>query len=176
MSGQRKPPFCHYFNNNKACPYETNCRFQHKESKPCKDGANCTRHKCQFRHQPTSGGNHFLSNQNYYWNGGGTDRSPTTVQASPTQMMSINAVPLSLTPNCETIGNNPPFPMVSYHVPPIMNNQSATISSNNIQQSNETQPFPHHFPPPPFPFPFLPTSHVPNSLHHNVLQQTQVGA
>ena len=43
--------FCHYFNNEKVCPFEEiGCKFIHKDSKPCKNGGKCEKKLCQFRH------------------------------------------------------------------------------------------------------------------------------
>ena len=42
---------CHYFNNNKVCPYEfVGCMFQHAEAKECPSSNSCSKTKCQFRH------------------------------------------------------------------------------------------------------------------------------
>ena len=60
----------HYFNNDKACPFEGECRFRHEPSKRCRDDNNCKRSKCQFQHQ----GSHFLDQDNGQWNGGGPYR------------------------------------------------------------------------------------------------------
>ena len=43
--------FCHYFNNNKHCPYENiACKFQHKDSPKCKYNENCRNKLCQYKH------------------------------------------------------------------------------------------------------------------------------
>ena len=43
--------FCHYFNNNKECPYESiGCMFKHKKSTECKYGRTCFAELCQFQH------------------------------------------------------------------------------------------------------------------------------
>ena len=131
--GQRRPPFCHYFNNNKVCPFEANCRFQHKESWICRDGVNCTRHMCQFRHQQSTGGNGGLNNQNYYWNGGGSNvanaSTPTVNGGRTTQQLGENV------PNS-----------ASSHLPTPVNNQQAWV-----QPQNQQLVVPNHSPFPPFP-------------------------
>ena len=60
--GNRGRPFCHYFNNNLKCPFDGECRFRHEPSKPCKDGTDCQRWKCQFQH-----GQVFLGQENGQW-------------------------------------------------------------------------------------------------------------
>ena len=53
----KKKIFCHYFNNQKLCPYEEiGCMFLHKENKPCKNEGECKRILCQFRHANSDGG------------------------------------------------------------------------------------------------------------------------
>ena len=43
---------CHFFNSNKPCPFERlGCKFNHKYSKSCKFGLQCTFKMCQFKHQ-----------------------------------------------------------------------------------------------------------------------------
>ena len=42
---------CHYFNNNKDCPYaKRGCKFQHKMADQCQFTNTCTRKMCQFQH------------------------------------------------------------------------------------------------------------------------------
>ena len=42
---------CHYFNNDKECPFVKNgCKFLHEESSECKFGKSCDRTMCQYRH------------------------------------------------------------------------------------------------------------------------------
>ena len=42
---------CHFFNNNKFCPYEKlGCKFAHKPSKKCKFAESCKETLCQFQH------------------------------------------------------------------------------------------------------------------------------
>ena len=43
--------FCHYFNNDKECPFEDQCVFAHEESPVCKFGAGCERIMCMFQHE-----------------------------------------------------------------------------------------------------------------------------
>ena len=43
--------FCHYFNNNKDCPFEDECIFVHEESDNCKYGKQCERKLCMFKHE-----------------------------------------------------------------------------------------------------------------------------
>ena len=40
--------FCHYFNNEKDCPYEDECIFVHEESDNCKFGNGCERLLCMY--------------------------------------------------------------------------------------------------------------------------------
>ena len=42
--------FCHYFNNDKDCPFEDRCIFVHEESGNCRYGKNCERNLCMFQH------------------------------------------------------------------------------------------------------------------------------
>ena len=42
--------FCHYYNNNKECPYDNECIFAHEESEQCKFGKACDRVMCMYRH------------------------------------------------------------------------------------------------------------------------------
>ena len=43
--------FCHYFNNEKDCPFEGHCIFAHDESPDCKFGQTCERIMCMFSHE-----------------------------------------------------------------------------------------------------------------------------
>ena len=43
--------FCHYFNNEKDCPYEDECIFVHEESNDCKFGKGCERLLCMYKHE-----------------------------------------------------------------------------------------------------------------------------
>ena len=45
--------FCHYFNNNKECPYEEECIYIHKDSEDCRFGSKCERQMCMFKHEET---------------------------------------------------------------------------------------------------------------------------
>ena len=43
---------CHYFNNNKSCPFEEHgCKFIHAASNFCTFGTTCSRRLCPSRHQ-----------------------------------------------------------------------------------------------------------------------------
>ena len=47
--------FCHYFNNEKPCPYEEfGCKFKHEKSSTCSYGQRCNNTLCQFQHKQTS--------------------------------------------------------------------------------------------------------------------------
>ena len=42
---------CHYFNNDKDCPFEVlGCKFLHQVSKNCEHDSKCTRRLCPYRH------------------------------------------------------------------------------------------------------------------------------
>ena len=42
---------CHYFNNDKICPYEAiGCKFRHQNSKMCSFNEKCKFELCQFKH------------------------------------------------------------------------------------------------------------------------------
>ena len=43
--------YCHYFNNEKVCPFEDKCVFLHEKSDACKFGKSCERINCTFRHE-----------------------------------------------------------------------------------------------------------------------------
>ena len=46
---------CHYFNNEKSCPYEeVGCMFDHNISEKCKFFKICRRPMCQYRHEITN--------------------------------------------------------------------------------------------------------------------------
>ena len=52
MHESEKYIHCHYFNNDKKCPFEeVGCKFIHKKTNICKYGENCNRHLCQFQHE-----------------------------------------------------------------------------------------------------------------------------
>ena len=43
--------FCHYYNNEKECPFEDQCIFAHKDSPKCKFEDGCERMLCMFQHE-----------------------------------------------------------------------------------------------------------------------------
>ena len=43
--------FCHYFNNDKDCPFDEECIFAHEDSRACKFGNGCERMMCMFQHE-----------------------------------------------------------------------------------------------------------------------------
>ena len=48
---EEKPRTCHFFNNNKKCPYENvGCKFLHEEAEGCRFEHLCNRTLCQYRH------------------------------------------------------------------------------------------------------------------------------
>ena len=45
---------CHYYNNNKVCPFEpVGCKFKHVKSKQCKNQTNCKNKLCPLQHLAT---------------------------------------------------------------------------------------------------------------------------
>ena len=42
--------YCHYYNNDKECPFGDNCLYEHEESEKCKFGKGCERLMCMYRH------------------------------------------------------------------------------------------------------------------------------
>ena len=42
--------YCHYFNNDKDCPYAEECIFLHEDSELCRFGKICDRINCMFKH------------------------------------------------------------------------------------------------------------------------------
>ena len=42
--------FCHYYNNNKDCPYSDQCIYAHEDAVDCMFGNDCERILCMFRH------------------------------------------------------------------------------------------------------------------------------
>ena len=42
--------YCHFFNNDKTCPYDERCVFLHEVSKFCRYGEMCERELCMYRH------------------------------------------------------------------------------------------------------------------------------
>ena len=56
--------FCHYYNNDKFCPFEANgCKFAYLEAPSCKFKRHCGNNLCQFTHKNTT-----HSEQNQYGN------------------------------------------------------------------------------------------------------------
>ena len=51
ISHEKANLYCHYFNNKKNCPYESESVFLHEHSKPCKYGVICERDMCLFKHE-----------------------------------------------------------------------------------------------------------------------------
>ena len=44
--------YCHYFNNDKRCPFsEIGCKFKHEISHECFHGKECAFSLCQYRHK-----------------------------------------------------------------------------------------------------------------------------
>ena len=43
--------YCHYFNNNKDCPFDDECIFLHEDSEDCKFGNVCERTLCMYKHE-----------------------------------------------------------------------------------------------------------------------------
>ena len=50
--------YCHYYNNNKQCPFSEECIFAHKIAKECIYGNQCERMYCMFKHDE-----HFQNNE-----------------------------------------------------------------------------------------------------------------
>ena len=48
--------FCHFFNNNKDCPFDDQCIYLHEESDNCKYGKSCERILCMFKHEECDDG------------------------------------------------------------------------------------------------------------------------
>ena len=43
---------CHYYNNNKKCPFEAiGCMFEHSFSGKCQHGERCNKNLCTFQHE-----------------------------------------------------------------------------------------------------------------------------
>ena len=42
--------YCHFYNNNKNCPFESQCIFLHEDSQECKYGKICERVNCMYKH------------------------------------------------------------------------------------------------------------------------------
>ena len=45
--------FCHFFNNNKKCPYADQCFYAHEEADICKFENKCERSNCMYKHPVT---------------------------------------------------------------------------------------------------------------------------
>ena len=50
ISHENMKLYCHYFNNEKVCPFDEECVFLHEDSGICKYGAACERDLCMFQH------------------------------------------------------------------------------------------------------------------------------
>ena len=54
MHDSQKIKKCHYFNNQKSCPYEQiGCMFQHLPAGDCRNGELCKIKLCSFNHENT---------------------------------------------------------------------------------------------------------------------------
>ena len=50
--GNDSQKYCHYFNNQKSCPFEEiGCMFKHEDSPICFFGPKCENRLCQFKHK-----------------------------------------------------------------------------------------------------------------------------
>ena len=43
--------YCHFYNNEKTCPFADECIFLHEDSKFCKFDLVCERNFCMFKHR-----------------------------------------------------------------------------------------------------------------------------
>ena len=43
--------YCHFYNNEKNCPFEADCIFLHENSTKCRYGQLCERQNCMFKHR-----------------------------------------------------------------------------------------------------------------------------
>ena len=43
--------FCHYFNNDKDCPFDDECIYIHEDAENCRFGRHCERKFCMFKHE-----------------------------------------------------------------------------------------------------------------------------
>ena len=43
--------YCHFYNNDKECPYGDECIFMHEDSDECKFGKGCERTLCMYKHE-----------------------------------------------------------------------------------------------------------------------------
>ena len=48
------PLFCHYYNNDKDCPFDDECMYIHEDSENCKFGRNCARSLCMYKHEESA--------------------------------------------------------------------------------------------------------------------------
>ena len=46
--------FCHYYNNDKDCPFDDECMYIHEDSENCKFGRNCARGLCMYKHEESA--------------------------------------------------------------------------------------------------------------------------
>ena len=51
VSHENTKLYCHFFNNDKSCPYDDRCIFLHEDSRVCKYDLNCERDYCMFKHR-----------------------------------------------------------------------------------------------------------------------------
>ena len=51
ISHENAKLYCHYFNNEKTCPYLDRCIFLHEDAKFCRYDAMCERDLCMFKHR-----------------------------------------------------------------------------------------------------------------------------
>lgn len=56
--------YCHFYNNEKTCPYDKECVFLHEESQICKYGTLCERTYCMFKHGKKKESDVSVSNEN----------------------------------------------------------------------------------------------------------------
>ena len=55
--------YCHFYNNEKTCPYDQECVFLHEESQICKYGTMCERNYCMFKHEKEEESDVSVSNE-----------------------------------------------------------------------------------------------------------------
>ena len=174
---RRRPPFCHYFNNDKPCPYEGRCKYIHEDSTPCRVGEDCQRYLCQFKHPSLSAKDSFLSSENAHWNGGGPDT--TTFQTQ--KRMQSHPLPMR---NHSLVDNSNNYPVVLDNMSgnsqpePVYNNPqsmsaSASLNPINFQQRPQyQQPMQKGIPLPPLtPFPPFPPPQ--NQLQYYIMSHPQ---
>ena len=51
VSHENTKLYCHFFNNEKTCPYNDKCIFLHADSKFCRYDSNFERDLCMFKHR-----------------------------------------------------------------------------------------------------------------------------